>query len=406
MQLPLRNNKLHKTDFHPDDVDLASAIDLNPEVDPDYSPSSTPAIVKDKAAIADLVAKYGSSSSTAWLEFDRYQIWRPTIKIPESEFVPVQGYMHHDPYIFAWGNPLVSDPAALFSTALAFKAWVDKQGLRLIWTCVDRDLEEVLAHHPFEWSVVHCIYEDMIDPAHVIDLARPDVEGREHDSRSTVKDLKKNLRRAQRAEVYVSEVLADEWTPEDKKAVEQGIIEWRKSRSGVQIASTTLEPWLDSRHRRYWLARHAGKPVGFLILTPIHNHSWQIKNAVSFPTAPRGTSETLIYTALSDLYRENPTPAPTPGSTQPSLRIQNHERTTVTFGITASEHMRPVQNLSGWKVTLLATIYGKVASVAGLLRRGEFRKKFGSEHEPMYVCYPQEGFGLDGVNTLLKLLRK
>jgi len=47
----------------------------------------------DKSTIADLVAKYGSSSATAWLEFDRYKIWRPSVPIPESEFVPVQGYM-------------------------------------------------------------------------------------------------------------------------------------------------------------------------------------------------------------------------------------------------------------------------------------------------------------------------
>ena len=47
----------------------------------------------DKSSIAELVAQYGSSSATAWLEFERYKIWRPEDPIPESEFVPVQGYM-------------------------------------------------------------------------------------------------------------------------------------------------------------------------------------------------------------------------------------------------------------------------------------------------------------------------
>ena len=47
----------------------------------------------DKSTIADLVANYGSSSTTAWLEFERYKIWRPSVDIPESEFPPVQGYM-------------------------------------------------------------------------------------------------------------------------------------------------------------------------------------------------------------------------------------------------------------------------------------------------------------------------
>ncbi|KAG6816855.1 hypothetical protein H0H87_002341 [Tephrocybe sp. NHM501043] len=160
------------------------------------------------------------------------------------------------------------------------------------------------------------------------------------------------------------------------------------------VSQTSLEPWLDSSHRRYWLARRNGKPIGCLILTPIQNNSWQIKNAVSFPDAPHGTSETLIFTALTDLYNENPTHTPSPN------------RTSVTFGITASDEMHAVQNLSGWKVSVLAAVYGKVAHVAGLLRRGEFRRKFQSEHEQMYVCYPQDGFSLEGINTMLKLLKK
>ena len=46
-----------------------------------------------KSTIADLVAHYGSSSATAWLEFERYKIWRPSRPIAESDFLPVQGYM-------------------------------------------------------------------------------------------------------------------------------------------------------------------------------------------------------------------------------------------------------------------------------------------------------------------------
>jgi hypothetical protein len=47
----------------------------------------------DKSSIADLVALHGSSSATAWLEFDRYKIWHPSRQIDESDFLPVQGYM-------------------------------------------------------------------------------------------------------------------------------------------------------------------------------------------------------------------------------------------------------------------------------------------------------------------------
>ncbi len=111
-----------------------------------------------------------------------------------------------------------------------------------------------------------------------------------------VKDLKKNLSRAEKYNVKVDEMQATEWTQEDILAVEQGIKDWKENKSGVQIASTAAEPWLDSEHRRYWLARVDGKvcvcilrhsmadtrrtqPVGILILTPVQSSSWQIKNA-------------------------------------------------------------------------------------------------------------------------------
>jgi hypothetical protein len=105
----------------------------------------------------------------------------------------------------------------------------------------------------------------------------------------------------------------------------------------------------------------------------------------------------------------------------------DNERATVTFGIGASDEMNPVNNISGWRVSVLSKTYHRVAQGAGLLKRGEFRvsrrlafiqvllvylhysvlhNKFDSEHDPMYVCYPEDGFGLDGVNSLLKLLRK
>lgn len=141
-----------------------------------------------------------------------------------------------DPYVFAWGNPLVSDPSALRPTAAAFQQWAESQNLRLIWSCVDQELEQVLAEPPFEWSCVNCIYEDVVDPAHVVELTSPEMVGKEGGA-SVVKDLKKNLKRADKEDVQVAEVTKQEWTDEDKKAVEDGIVDWKNSRSGVQIAS-------------------------------------------------------------------------------------------------------------------------------------------------------------------------
>ncbi|KAF9485743.1 hypothetical protein BDN70DRAFT_871073 [Pholiota conissans] len=442
----------------------------------------------DKTAIADLVAKYGSSSATAWLEFERYKLWRPSEPVPESSFTPVQGYMERDPYIFAWGNPLVSSHDALLPVARQFVQFCESQGKRPVWACVDWDLEEILGSPEFEWSTVSCIYEDVVDPAHILDLTSPEAKGKE--GQHIIKDLKKNLGRAEKYHVAVKEMRPNDWTEEEKLAVEKGVKEWKSSKHGIQLASTSLEPWLDSAHRRYWLATKDDEPVGILILTPIQLSAWQIKNAISFPKSPKGTSEALIYTALKDLHLEEEkaaaigqlTPHPahgnidttpvsppskgtstpegepssesassisssglsepededilsgaetasitetpsTPTSRQNSTRRSNDKqkdtvlkppkyhsrdenRVTVTFGISAAPEFAPVRNLGGWKVKALSKTYKKVALAAKLIQRGEFRSKFDSEADPMYVCYPPNGFGLDGVNALLKVLRK
>ncbi len=189
----------------------------------------------DKAGIAELIAQYGSSSATSWLEFGRYKIWRPSVPIPQSSFPPVQGYLRSDPFVFAWGNPIVSDPAALEATCTAFIEWAKSQKLRPVWLCVDGQMEQVLGGggSKFGWSVVSCIVEDFLDPRSVVELAHS------HGGGSEVKDFKKNLRRAERENVQVREVQPDQWTDAMKRQVEEGIASWKKSKTGIQIASVS-----------------------------------------------------------------------------------------------------------------------------------------------------------------------
>ncbi|KAF9254636.1 hypothetical protein L218DRAFT_913116 [Marasmius fiardii PR-910] len=450
----------------------------------------------DKISIANLISTYGSSSSTAWLEFSRYKIWQAPASFlsenPTATFLPIQGYMQHKHYIFAWGNPLVSDPSLLGPTAKAFVSWaINEQKAKPVWCCADLALESVLANNNKEqglgWSAVECIHEEVLDPDHILDLTN--AKGKE--GVGAVKDLKKNLRRAERAGVVIEETTGI-WSQKDRQEVEEGLLEWRRSKGlkGVQLASTTGQPWIDEQHRRYLVARHEGHIAGILILTPIHgpysppsaaeapsapapaptplaspspkqkrkfflhshkstaessperesppptahsasssdsespdhspifssrslssssssldtdlalhmasksastSHYYLIKNAISFPSAPRGTSELLIHTGLELLQKASPSRPPK-----------------VTFGITASDTLHPKANLSGWRIAGLSKVYSKVAGLAGLHKRGDFRAKFDSGRVPMYVCYPsgEGGFGIEGVKALLKVLRK
>lgn len=182
---------------------------------------------------------------------------------------------------------------------------------------------------------------------------------------------------------------------------------------------TSFQPWLDFEHRRYWVSEKDSNIVALLVLTRIHHKQYQIKNAVSFPNAPRGTSEQIIYRAMSDLQDEGVAPDDsdrksedgamlwTQTDIEVSRKIQanssqsrshsadsgrsdsplrsdsssgqssptgiRHSGVAVTFGITASDSLTPVDNLSGWKITWLSKTYNKVIGLTGLTRRGDFR---------------------------------
>ncbi|KAG7099756.1 hypothetical protein E1B28_001569 [Marasmius oreades] len=498
MSIPVQESQHHQDQQESNYVDSdASSSIFNFDDDEDErdraEPSSPSSSSFDKSSIAHLISSYGSSSSTAWLEFSRYKIWQAPASFraenPTSTFLPIQGYMQQKQYIFAWGNPLVSDPSLLGPTAKAFVSWaVHEQKAKPVWCCTDLALETVLANNDKErglgWSTVECIHEEVLDPDHILDLTS--TKGKE--GVGAVKDLKKNLRRAERAGVSVEETTKN-WSQHDRQEVEDGLLEWRRSKGlkGLQLASTTGLPWIDEQHRRYLVARHEGHIVGILILTPIHgpyqppasevspapalapvrtgsplkqkrkiflpalgHHKsspetspergssrstsssdsespfqsplfssrslssssssldadfsldmasksvptspyYLIKNAISFPSGPRGTSELLIHTSLELLQKASPSRPPK-----------------VTFGITASDTFRPKANLSGWKIAGLSKVYSKVAGTAGLLKRGDFRAKFDSGRVPMYVCYPttEGGFGIEGVKALLKVLKK
>jgi len=350
----------------------------------------------DGAELADIVAKHGHSSSTAWLETDHYRIWRPSDSEPikQSSFPPVQGYLEANNYIFAWGNPIVSDIAALKPTLEAFIAWAKSRDSKPVFSCVNGEVESILAD--MGWATVSCINEDVVDPEHVYELTHEEAVTSDDGNASMVKDMKKNLRRADKADLKVEEITGDAWTDEVKKEIDDGVAAWKKNRSGLQLAATDFLPWLDFEHRRYWLARHEGKAAGIIIITPIRDQ-FVIKNAVHFPKAPKGTSEQLIHQALTDLRNER-----SDGDDHPSVGDIS-----VTFSISAAGDLKPTKNISGWRFTWLNKTYSNVSSSAGLLNRGGFRSKFDSKREPMFVCYSSEdGFGLDGIETLVKLLRR
>ena len=166
------------------------------------------------------------------------------------------------------------------------------------------------------------------------------------------------------------------------------------------------------------MSEHQGKIVGLVVLSRIHHDQYQIKNHAAFPSAPHGTSEYLIYQAMDALNNESDEPgtngtlfwehnssghghddAPSETSSaalSPSVSQSGHassnqterpdktfgaedatsdqlRRVSVTFGITASEELVPVDNLKGWRVSFLTKTYNTIISHTGITKRGDYR---------------------------------
>jgi hypothetical protein len=145
------------------------------------------------------------------------------------------GGLNADSLVFAWGSPLVSDNTALKPTTEALIQWVQSHDLRLVYCCVDAELEHVLGG--MGWSTLSCINEDVIGPEHILELTREDDKGGHG---SMAKDLKKNLRRAEKAEVEVKRILREDWSDELKCEIEDGISAWKQSRKGLQLAAVRI----------------------------------------------------------------------------------------------------------------------------------------------------------------------
>ncbi|KAM0749578.1 hypothetical protein T439DRAFT_327258 [Meredithblackwellia eburnea MCA 4105] len=329
-------------------------------------------IAQDRDDLPAAIKKYGSASSTTWIE-ERYSIWRSPLSTADRP--RIQGYLHSGGFNFAWGNP-ICHPDDLKETAEEWVAWCKEHKNKFVFACIDGRLEAILAVGMcgLHWQTVSCLREDVLHPDHV-DLEK--------------KDVRKNRLKAEHAGVSVDELVVKgpTWLPPDdvKQKIEQGLQRWKDSRKGTQIASSSLLPWVDSRHRRYFIAKRGSDIVGLAILAPIHDHGYQIKNSISFPEAPRGTSEDLLGSVIEQMQAEH--------------------RDTLTFGTSASEDLELEHFSNGWKIKYLPKVYHHIIEKHHLAERGQFRDKFSLETENLYVSFPRHGFGWLGILGLMKMLR-
>ncbi|KAF8516854.1 aspartyl-tRNA synthetase cytoplasmic [Hysterangium stoloniferum] len=315
--------------------------------------------------VEHFIAKYGDATNTSWVD-PAWTIWRHE---PSGAAV---GYIPEDGYAVAFGNPLC-EPDQIAKVVRAFLDHIKREKhLKPVWCCVSKETEHHLAND-LGWSAVVVVAEERLNPTEA-------VSGQD-------KNLRKKVHRAEREGVHLHEITGE---PSDdfKEKVDARIKEWKDNRSGTQIHLTGVRPFDDLKHRRYFYATDKESHICCLVVLAqlAAAHGLQIKWALEFPGAPPGAIEYIITDVIDKLGEAG---------------VE-----TATFGVGALDQIRKADNVGGFRFMMLEKAYAGVAHAFPLMAKVDFRQKFGTYRDPLYICYPKGSIGVKGINTIMSVLQK
>ena len=188
------------------------------------------------------------------------------------------GYIAQNGFAITFGNPLC-DSKQILEVARDYIQFIEKdKKLKPVWCCVDAETEKVLAHN-CGWSALTVVAEERIDPT--------ETDPEKHD-----KGLRKKIHRAEKSGVQLIDVEGVvDFTV--KGEIDERVEDWKRGRKGTQTHLTSVRPWDDEIHRKYFYARDAtGKICAMVVLAQLSvSHGFQIKWALEFPEAPQGAIE-------------------------------------------------------------------------------------------------------------------
>ncbi|WFD32881.1 aspartate--tRNA ligase [Malassezia sp. CBS 17886] len=328
------------------------------------SVATTPRTDAQLQEVEKLIANYGDSSNTSWLD-ERIAVWR------HADTGAAIGYARRRHYALVIGNPLC-DARQYGIVITDFLHYITKQrSLKPVWLMAGEPVEQILGGR-FGWCTLSCTADQRIDDVRR-NPARQDPI------------VQRKVRRAERDGVTVHEVPQSQHVPDAlREECDARIEQWHASRRGAQVHLTDVQPWVDELHRTYFFARDSEKRICCLVvlaqLSP--EAGYQVKWALNFPDAPPGAIEMTILQALDAV------------STSP-----------VTFGTAATGRLTAVHGLSGIAFKILSKVYANVVDHTHLLSKGEFREKLGTYNDPTFVCYPKHGLSMLGVRDIIDFFR-
>ncbi|KAI0737608.1 aspartyl-tRNA synthetase cytoplasmic [Daedaleopsis nitida] len=315
--------------------------------------------------LENLIARYGDATNTSWTD-PAWSVWR------DRATGAAVGYIPQDGFAVTFGNPLCA-PEQIPRVVKAYLAFVHEEGLKPVWCCVDKSTERYLADE-LGWGAVIAVAEERINPTEV-------------DPAETDKTVRRKIHRAEREGVKIVEV-GQEMDAQVRAQLEARCKEWEEGRKGTQIHLTGVRPFDDMQHRRYFYAvDKENKPCAMVVLAQLSpKHGFQIKWALEFPGAPLGAIEYILTHVIK--------------------KLGDAGVKTATFGAGATGKLQAADNVRGFRVKTLEKAYNGLSSTFNLNGKGDFRSKFGTWQDPMYICYPKGGLGMKGIEAIMSMLQK
>ncbi|EKM56863.1 uncharacterized protein PHACADRAFT_118899 [Phanerochaete carnosa HHB-10118-sp] len=317
--------------------------------------------------LENLIARYGDATNTSWVD-PAWTVWR------DDATGAAIGYIQQGHFAVIFGKPLC-EPNQIPRVVKAFLAFLrsPQMDLKPIWCCVDKSTERYLAEE-LGWSAIVAVAEERVNPM----AKTPEADD---------KTVRRKIHRAEREGVKIHDV-SGEPDEELRKQIEERCRDWEAHRKGTQIHLTGVRPFDDVKHRKYFYATDKdGKICALVVLAQLAPvHGFQIKWALEYPGAPLGAIEHIVAYVIRKLG-------------DAGVR-------TATFGAGAANRLQGVDNVGGFRMKTLEKAYNGISSTFHLSNKGDFRGKFGTEQDPLYICYPKGSLGVRGIEAIMSVLQK
>lgn len=318
--------------------------------------------VEKKTPVAEFIRRWGGSASIALLD--------PSFEIFSTPGVEgIIGYRLESRCAVVFGDPLcnpVNEPILV----RAFHKFCKEKGWRVAY---------VTASERFaKWSIKHTC-GSLIETGEELTLD----PHRNPRSGAKGRALRNKVNNSIRAGIEVLEYTG--FNNELQKNIEQVGVIWLSERKGPQIYLAEVDLFAERTGKRWFYAKHGENIVGVLQLNKLEaRQGWSLHLVMTVPSAPMGTSEQLVLSAINALKEEG-----------------CHF---LTFGISQAENLGEMQGIGICSEWIARSVFKLAKRVFHLDTRRRFWRKFQPQKENSYLLFSEPGIRLSNLLSVMRSL--